>query len=219
MARLDFMSILAGLVLLAAGGSDAAEPAAAVTAVPVLYVGEFRPIEQAPQGRGPLRALNADYRRLKADRNAARFTSALVAALRKQGLRAEALPDDPAPRPAAGWLIGGVYYALDANSRLISLPLSGSDKGPNVEVSVSVADCGHNPEVPFAVLGSEAALKGQGTPVSWNPYVAAAKFVVQRAQGEDSIARLADDIARRILEVREDLLAHDPLRPAAAASP
>jgi hypothetical protein len=218
MARLGYIGILSGLLLPAATGVRAADPAA-ITAVPALYVGEFRPIEQAPQGRGPLRALNSDYRRLKADRNASRFTTALVESLRKQGLRAETLPEDPAARPTAGWLIRGMYYALDANSRLISLPLSGSDKGPNVEVTVTVADCAQNPEVPFAVIGSEAALKGQGTPVSWNPYVAAAKFVVQRAQGEDSVARLADDIARKILEVRADLVAHDPLRQSTAASP
>jgi hypothetical protein len=218
MARFGFIRVLPVLVLLAATGVDAAEPEAGVTAVPALYVGEFRPVEQAPQGRGPLRALNSDYRRVKADRNAARFSAALVEALQKQGLKAAALPEDPSLRPRAGWLIRGVYYALDENSRLISLPLSGSDKGPNVEVSVTVADCAQDPDVPFAVIGSDSALKGQGTPASWNPYVAAAKFVVHRVQGEDSLAQLAAEIARKILAVHADLLAHDPLTPDAAST-
>jgi hypothetical protein len=218
MARLGLIGVLSSLVL-AATGLRAAEPAAALSGVPAVFVGEFRPIEQAPQGRGPLRALNANYRQLQADRNASRFAAALVEALRKRGFQAASLPEDPAARPGAGWLIRGLYYALDENSRLISLPLSGSDKGPNVEVSVTVADCARDPDVPFAVIGSEAALKGQGTPVSWNPYVAAAKFVVHRAQGEDSLAQLADEIARKLGDVHEDLVAHDPLRPVAASSP
>ena len=51
--------------------------------------------------------------------------------------------------------------------------------------------------------------KGQGTAVSWNPYVAAAKFVVHHAQGEDSLQLLADQIAQKILDERQNLLMHD----------
>jgi hypothetical protein len=49
------------------------------------------------------------------------------------------------------------------------------------------------------------------TAVSWNPYVAAAKFVVHQAQGEDSLQLLADQIAQKILDERQNLLMHDAL--------
>ena len=42
------------------------------------------------------------------------------------------------------------------------------NKGTNVEVSVIVTDYTLNPDVPRAVIGSEA-VKGQGTAISWNP--------------------------------------------------
>ena len=176
---------------------------------PPLYVGKFKPVEEAPEGFGPLHALNSDIRHMKSSENAARLSSALIAALAKRGARAEKLPTDAALRPRSGWIIQGIFYAFDQNSRLISVPLLSKQTGPNVEVSVTVADCAKNPDAPFAVIGNDAILKGQGTAVSWNPYVAAAKFVVHHAQGEDSLQLLADQIAQKILDERQNLLMHD----------
>lgn len=176
---------------------------------PMLYVGKFEPIERAPTGFGPLHALNADIRLIKADSNAARLSTALTAELRKLGARADPLPADASRRPRSGWLIKGVFYARDENSRLISVPFVGTDKGPNVEVSVTVADFALNPDSPFAVIGTEAVLKGQGTAISWNPYVAAAKFVLHQVKGEDSIDALATQIAQKIIDERERLREHD----------
>jgi hypothetical protein len=146
---------------------------------------------------------------MKSSENAARLSSALIAALVKRGARAEKLPTDVALRPRSGWIIQGIFYALDQNSRLISVPLLSKQTGPNVEVSVTVADGAKNPDAPFAVIGNDAILKGQGTAVSWNPYVAAAKFVVHQAQGEDSLQLLADQVAQKILDERQNLLMHD----------
>ena len=52
---------------------------------------------------------------------------------------------------------------------------------------MTVADYAQNPDIPFAVIGTEAVLKGQGTAISWNPYVAAAKFVLHQVKGQNSI--------------------------------
>jgi hypothetical protein len=95
-------------------------------------------------------------------------------------------------------------------SRLISVPFVRTDKGPNVEVSVTVTDFALNPDIPFAVIGSEAVLKGQGTAISWNPYVAAAKFVLHQVKGQDSIEVLATLTAQKIIEERQSLVEHDP---------
>jgi hypothetical protein len=66
-----------------------------------------------------------------------------------------------------------------------------------------------NPEVPFAVIGTEAVLKGQATAISWNPYVAAAKFVLHQVKGQDSIDVLAGQIAQKIVDEQQTLLEHD----------
>ena len=177
--------------------------------LPRLYVGKFESVERAPEGFGPFHRLNADIRRIKADNNAARLSSALTEALRKLGARADPLPSDTSGRPSSGWKVQGVFYALDESSRLVSVPSISTDKGPNVEVSVTVTDYALNPNTPFAVIGTQAALKGQGTAISWNPYVAAAKFVLHQDKGQDSIDVLASEIAQKIIDESESLLAHD----------
>jgi hypothetical protein len=177
--------------------------------LPPLYIGTFKPVEEAPEGFGPLHALNSDLRHMKSSENAARLSSALIAALVKHGARAQKLPTDATLRPQSGWIIQGLFYASDQNSRLISVPFLSKQRGPNVEVSVTVADSAKNPDAPFAVIGNDAIFMGQGTAVSWNPYVAAAKFVVHQVQGQDSLQLLADQIAQKILDERQNLLMHD----------
>ena len=177
--------------------------------LPKLYVGKFQPVERAPNGFGPIHALNADIRRIKADSNAARLSTAVTAELRKLGANADPQSAGTPHQPNSGWLVQGVFYAMDENSRLISVPLVSSDKGPNVEVSVTITDYSLNPDIPFAVIGTEAVLKGQGTAISWNPYVAAAKFVLHQVKGQDSIAVLAAQIAQKIIDEHASLLAHD----------
>jgi hypothetical protein len=216
--KADFLVAAAALFILGVFTAQAEDAASQPPGMPPLYVGRFAPVEQAPEGSGPLHALNSRIRQRKADSNAAKLSSALVAALRKHQVPADPLPEDPALRPHSGWLVQGIFYALDENSRLISVPLLTSNKGPNVEVSVTVADFAMDPTMPFAVIGTDAALKGQGTAISWNPYVAAAKFVFYQAQGQDAIAVLADQIARKILDERPQLLAHDAPQSATAPS-
>jgi hypothetical protein len=153
------LAVLSALTLMASD-ARADDGSSRLSAQPMLYVGKFEPIERAPTGFGPLHALNADIRRIKADSNAARLSTALTAALRKLGASADSLPADASQRPSSGWLIKGVFYARDENSRLISVPFVRTDKGPNVEVSMTIADFALNPDSPFAVIGTEAVLKG-----------------------------------------------------------
>jgi Domain of unknown function (DUF4410) len=177
--------------------------------LPDLHVGSFKPVELGHSGFGPLHALNTDLHRMKADSNATKLSAALVKALTNKMLKADQF-DASSPSARSGWLIEGVFYALDENARLVSVPFLGAHDGPNVEVSVTIADCARDPATPFAIIGTDAILKGQATAISWNPYVAAAKFVVHQVQGQDSTAVLADQIAVKIIEQRGSLLAHDP---------
>ena len=201
------------LVVLAAGfGSRTL--VAQVTApfgseLPVLYVGKFQPVEELSEGHGPLHTLNSDIRHMKSRENAARLSSALLEELRKQGARAEQLSVSGSARPRSGWAIQGVFYAMDQYSRLITVPFLNKRKGPNVEVSVSVSDFAKDSELPFALIGTDAVFKGQSTAISWNPYIAGAKFVLHQAQGTDSIQLLAVQIAQKIMDERKNLLVHD----------
>jgi len=207
--RLGFLVLLAAAFIMGSPRATAEGTTSQNPGLPPLYIGTFKPVEETPEGFGPLHALNSDIRHMKSSENAARLSSALIAALVKHGTRAEKLPTNAALRPQSGWVIQGIFYALDQNSRLISVPFLSKQPGPNVEVSVTVADYAKNPDAPFAVIGNDAILKGQGTAVSWNPYVAAAKFVAHQVQGQDSLQLLADQIAQKILDERQNLLMHD----------
>jgi hypothetical protein len=79
----------------------------------------------------------------------------------------------------------------------------GGEEAPNVEVSVSVADLAVNPSVPFVVFGRADALRGQGAPVGWNPWVVASKFVLHEVQDGYDLDALARQIVGTILENRE----------------
>jgi hypothetical protein len=125
------------LLILVASGARADDVSSQVSTQPTLYVGNFESIERAPSGFGPLHALNADLRRMKADSNAARLSTAVTKELQKLGAHADPLSAEASRRPSSGWLIQGVFYALDENSRLIFVPFVHIDKGPNVEVSVT----------------------------------------------------------------------------------
>jgi hypothetical protein len=177
--------------------------------LPTLYVGSFQPVERTSSGFGPLHALASDLHKIKADGNAAEMLDALVKVLRKRDTWADVLPADAAPLPPTGWLIRGVYYGLDDESGLISVPFLGTSKEPDVEITVTLAECAKDPSVPFAVIGTDAVLKGQGSAASWNPYVVAAKFVVHKVQGRASLDGLADQIAQKILDERAELPIHD----------
>lgn len=204
---------ISALALVLISASAGAQPAGTQPAgMPMVYVGKFKPVESSPTGIGPLHALNSGMHQVKAENKAAQLSSALVEALRARKVSAEPLPEDAGKRPHSGWLVQGVYYALDQNSRLISGPLS--PKQDNVQVSLTVADLAGDPSVPFAVIGTDAVMKGQGAPVGWNPYVVAAKFVVHQVEGQDSTSALADQIAQKIIDQQQVLLAHDPMPPA-----
>jgi hypothetical protein len=104
------LAVLSALTLVASG-ARADDGSSRLSAQPMLYVGKFGPIERAPTGFGPPCAE-----------------------------RRHSLPAVASRRPHSGWLIKGVFYARGENSRLISVPFVGTDKGPHVEVSVTVTD-------------------------------------------------------------------------------
>ena len=65
---------------------------------------------------------------------------------------------------------------------------------------------------PFAIIGTDSVLKGQGAPIGWNPYVVSARFVVHRIEGDKSLNDLADQIAQKIVDRATELSNQDAAR-------
>ncbi len=210
MMKLFRFSVIPAIILIIVGQTLAEEhgvdnPASSRPAM--IYVEDFQNAYAEGHYRiGPLNRLESRRQSVKSFVNAASLSLALVKALNESGLPAQRL-ELASPLPRSGWRLSGVYYALDAHGRLLSVP--GLDQGaeqPNAQVTVAVADLATNPDAPLVVFGTAEALAGQGLPVGWNPYVVAARFTLHQVQSQVAIEDLARQIADTLVSNRTLIL-------------
>ncbi len=183
---------------------------AAPGAVPkqTLYVQDFEAHWGDPSGsssgssrRGPLSILKSARSSEQATTSAGSLSGAIADELKAQGMNAQRISREAA-LPGNGWLVTGIFYALDTKTGMIQMPsfISGKPDPVNTQVTVSVADLAKDPNAPFIVFGTAEALRGQGPPVGWNPYVVAAKFVVGKVESAADIKKLATEIVATIMQ-------------------
>ncbi|HTH99046.1 MAG TPA: hypothetical protein VL574_16635 [Stellaceae bacterium] len=172
----------------------------------VIYVAVFQPEVAAASGTGirPLHALATGLHARRTDDNAEKLSGAVVQALNDRNMPAQVLSPGPFV-PNSGWIVRGTFYSLDTNNRLLSVPFVHTTKGPNVDVTVTIADAAKDPFRPIAVIGTDAALKGQESNFSLYPYAIAAKFVIHKVEGDKSLNALAGQIADKIIEAHRQL--------------
>ncbi len=179
----------------------------------VIYVQDFEAHWGDPSGsssgssrRGPLSILRSARSGEQATTSAGSLSGAIADELKAQGFNAQRISRDAA-LPSSGWLVTGIFYALDSKTGLIQMPsfLTGQPDPVNTQVTVSVSDLARNPNAPFIVFGTADALRGQGPPVGWNPYVIAAKFVVGKVESASDIKKLAKEIVAKILENKAEV--------------
>jgi hypothetical protein len=98
-------------------------------------------------------------------------------------------------------LIDGTFDEQMSQGMLSSLSSIGStfQGAPNTDVLVRITDLASDPDKPLAVIGTSGALKGQGTFVAFNPYAAAARFVILTVEASSSLDALADKVAEQII--------------------
>lgn len=151
--------------------------------------------------RGPLSILRGTRASQKAVTSAGSLSGAIADQFKARGFASQRISRET-PLPKEGWLVTGIFYAIDSQTGLVQMPsfLSGQPDPVNTQVTVSVADLAVNPGAPFIVFGEAEALRGQGPPVGWNPYVVAAKFVVGKVESAADIRKLAREIVDTILK-------------------
>ena len=199
--------------LLAVSALAAGQSAPASAPKPMIYVQDFEAHWGNPDGsssgssrRGPLSILKNARSSEQATMSAGSLSGAIADELKTQGFNAQRIARDAA-LPTSGWLVTGIFYALDTKTGMIQMPsfISGQPDPVNTQVSVSVADLARNPNAPFIVFGTADALRGQGPPTGWNPYVVAAKFVVGKVESAADIKKLAKEIVTKILENKAEV--------------
>jgi hypothetical protein len=197
----------APLTFAAALSAMAQAPTAAPATTPrTVYVEDFEAHSGDSGGSGSSRSgVLSRLRGARASEKAVMSAGSLSAAVADQfkaaGYTSQRI-SRAAPLPKEGWLVTGIFYAIDAQTGMIKMPsfVTGKPDPVNTLVTVSVADLGVNPSTPFIVFGTAEALRGQGPPAGWNPYVVAAKFVVNKVESNADIQKLAKEITDTILK-------------------
>jgi hypothetical protein len=203
--RIGRIGLLAFLPLAASRPVPAQDPTPAAPARTV-YVQDFEAHTGDPAGggsssrRGPLSLLRSTRASQKAVMSAGSLSGAVADEFRSRGYTSQRISRETA-LPASGWLVTGIFYAIDSQTGMIKMPsfLSGQPDPVNTKITVSVADLAVDPAAPFIVFGEAEALRGQGPPAGWNPYVVAAKFVVNQVESAADIKKLAKQIVDTIL--------------------
>jgi hypothetical protein len=177
------------------------------------FTGAYEPAQSSSGHRGPLSRIRGARAGEKASQSASQLTGDIVKEFQAQGFTASRL-EGGKTLPSDGWLVRGSFYATDSGGKIIPTELLGGEQKPNTQLSVSVANLATDPNAPFIVFGKAEALKGQGAPVGWNPYVVAAKFVINQVESATDLEKLAKEIVQTIMQnkqiVEEKALASNP---------
>lgn len=131
------------------------------------------------------------------------MAEALVGDLREQGIPAVRLQGEPLPHD--GWLVSGQFMEVNEGNRLRRSALGFGQGASMMEVHVGISDLsGPTPTVPFVEFGAvKQAGEKPGAAVTLNPYVAAAKFVMEKNASEKDTRRTAGEIAAELLKYRD----------------
>ena len=207
-----------------------AQPAAPVARPSVIYVTDFHldatQIEhkgllggqrQGILGRGPLQRGHDPASQAVSLPHL--LSQSIVKDLRTAGLRAEYLQEvhaeyyphqsngriqfasDSAPLPKEGWLVTGWFEDVQEGHAAVSSTVGFGAGSGKAEADVAVSDLARDPSVPIMVMGSGSrARKMPGGLVTMNPYVMAAKFVMNKRHGtEKDIKSLGAEIAKSLV--------------------
>ncbi|HKD19924.1 MAG TPA: DUF4410 domain-containing protein [Thermoanaerobaculia bacterium] len=209
-ARSTFVLCLVGLVAAAVAvaqttstNAPAATPAKPKKPVFVQdFTGAYEPAQSSSGRSGPLARIRGARANEKASQSASQLTNDIVKEFAAQGFTSKRL-EPGTTLPTDGWLVRGTFYATDSGGNIIPTELLGGEQKPNTQLSVSVANLAKDPNAPFIVFGKAEALKGQGAPVGWNPYVVAAKFVINTVESATDLDKLAKEIVQTIMQNKQ----------------
>jgi len=102
--------------------------------------------------------------------------------------------------PGDGWLIRGVFTEMDQGNRAVRAVIGFGAGATEMELYVSISDLAINPDAPFMVFGAEKDPgRAPGAILLMNPYVAAAKFVMQKNASEKDVRKTAERIVEEVM--------------------
>lgn len=121
----------------------------------------------------------------------------LVADLQKAGYKAQRLPAGDA-QPTSGAWVHGVFTEVDEGSRIHRAIIGFGSGQATMNLYVTLTDLAH-PDKPLYDVSQEGASKDKmGAVITMNPYVAAAKFVMEKNAPEKMVKKTAGEISAQV---------------------
>ncbi len=135
------------------------------------------------------------------------MAESLIQRLGAKGLAAQRLRNTTGNLPREGWLVQGVFTEVDEGNRLKRAGIGFGKGATSMDLQLSISDLASaDPRAPFVVFGTvKDPSKIPGAVVTMNPYVAAAKFVLQKNATERDIKKTAAQIVEEILKYEEQI--------------
>jgi hypothetical protein len=129
------------------------------------------------------------------------MSSTLVDDLTNAGLDARFLPSGEL-YPSEGWLVRGAFIQVDEGNRLRRALIGFGSGATRLRVVVWVSDLRHGVSGPFCALDTSThSSRKPGAAWSFDPYVGAARFVLDGLDLDTNVtqiaAQIADDISER----------------------
>ena len=135
------------------------------------------------------------------------MSEALVSEFNDNNLPAQRLGSLDNNLPTNGWLINGAFTEVDEGNRLKRAVIGFGQGSTQMTVQIGVSDlASKNPQAPFIIFGTiKDPSKMPGAVVTMNPYVAAAKFVMEKNASSKDIKNTAKQIVAEILKYKQKL--------------
>ncbi len=182
----------------------------------IIYIKDFQLDSANYQGdqgilnRRPLgsRLLNRGGRNDAGEKSATLVNSlseALVSEFNDKNLRAQRLGSFDNSLPNNGWLVNGMFTEVDEGNRLKRAVIGFGQGSTQMMVQIGVSDlASKNPQAPFIIFGTiKDPSKLPGAVVTMNPYVAGAKFVMEKNASSKDVKNTAKQIVAEILKYKQ----------------
>lgn len=122
----------------------------------------------------------------------------IVNDLKKAGYKAQRLSASDA-KPGTGVWVHGVFTELDEGNRTRRAVIGFGAGESKMNLYVAVNDLAHPDQPLYNVAESGDSGKKVGTAITMNPYVAAAKFVMEKNAPEKTIKKTAGEISQNLV--------------------
>jgi hypothetical protein len=126
------------------------------------------------------------------------MSNSIVSDLQKAGYKAQRLTTDE-PKPSTGAWVHGVFTQADEGNRLHRAVIGFGSGQAKMELFVTLTDLA-SPEKPLYETSAAGTSKDKaGAVITMNPYVAAAKFVMEKNAPEKTVKSTASEISKDIV--------------------